>query len=31
MKAIASFSIVFDTDEVNGRLVDVRHNAEVSR
>jgi len=25
MKALAVFSIVFDSDEVNGRLVDQRH------
>ena len=31
MKAIATFSIVLDSDEVNGRLVDVRHNVKLYR
>ena len=31
MKAIASFSIVLDSNEVNGRLVDVRHNVKLYR
>ena len=29
MKALASFSIVFDSEEKNGILVDVRHNIKL--
>ncbi len=31
MKAIASFSIVFDSAEVSGRLIDVRHHIKLYR
>lgn len=31
MKALASFSIVFDAEEKNGRLVDVRHSIKLYR
>jgi len=31
MKALASFSIVFDSEEKNGRLVDVRHSIKLYR